>query len=139
MNNFGLPDVDKIIIETLELDELKQLVCANKYFNLLINSTYPKLRKTLIVLDEFHKTFADIKNNFMNCYSYHLEISQKQINRKLHEHIFGLLRKNKILLTSKIINHMNKYHDILDLPGGLYYYRIFDIVIEDHYTNEHKF
>jgi len=133
MNNFGLVDVDKIIIEILELDELRELVCVNKYLNSLTNEQSPKLRKTLIILDEFHKVLDIFRIKKWNSY---INIKTKQTDRKLYGFIFRLLRKNETLIANKIICYMDKYHWSLDRPGGVYYYAIFEKVVEKHYTNE---
>jgi len=134
MNNFGLSDVDKIIIEYLELDGLKELIYVNKYFNSFINEQFPKLHKTLLMLDEFQKFVNIVQIKNFNSYT---RLKYIQVDRKLIDYIFKLLRKNETLITNKIICYMNKYNWFFDLPGGLYYYAIFKKVVEKHYTNEH--
>jgi hypothetical protein len=131
----GLVDIDKIIIGYLELDELRELVCVNKYFNSLVNEQFPRLRKTLIILDEFQKFVNIVQIGGFGGYT---GLKYIQVQRKLSNYIFKLLRKNEILIAKKIICYMDKYNWVLDLPGQVYYYAIFQKVVEKHYTNEYR-
>lgn len=81
LNNLGIigiVEINKLIITNFEL---KELITVNKYFNEIIHSQFPRLRKTLIVLDEFSKILDVGSKNHWNYYS---NIKYKQINRKLH-------------------------------------------------------
>ena len=130
---FGIVDIAKLIITNLELDELKELVVVSKYFNTIVNQQFPKLRKTLVILDEHFKAFNIITENWDN-YS---NIRAKQFNRKLYEFILRLLRKNEIILVSKIIKCIDNKKEFQDLIKGSFYYKLFEIIILEDYTNEH--
>lgn len=80
-------EMDKLILTICELDELKELIFVNKYFNDLIYQIYPKLNKTFKILQEYivYTKIPQRDNYFW--------IKVKQVKRRLYEFIFQLLRK----------------------------------------------
>lgn len=137
MNNSGLigiVDIDKLIIINCELDGLKELLTVNKYFNTIVYEQFPKLHKTFMILQEYHKIIDSIiptENRI--CYYYNTKI--KQHNRKVYEFIFRLLRKNDTILVNKIIHHIDKYNLIRNYFDGMFH-NLFHKIISENHTNE---
>lgn len=130
---FDIIDIVKLIIDKSELDELKQLVVVSKYFNLLVHEQFSKLQEMFLILDEYFIVTNMIAKNDANSY---MNIKFKQINRKLINFAFGLLRKNRHILVDKMINHINKYNHTGFLMDRNFYYRLFFEIITKNYTNE---
>jgi hypothetical protein len=136
MNNSGLigiVEIDKLIITNCELDELKELIVVSKYFSSIVFEQFPKLHKTFILLDEYKIIDSIIPTKNWICYYYNTKI--KQINRKIYEFIFRLLRKNDIILVNKIIHHADKCNLIKDNIKGMFC-NLFHKIISENYTNE---
>jgi len=133
LGTFNILDIVKLIIERSELDELKELVVVSKYFNSIVYDQFPKLRKAFIILREYSKINNIISKNDPNSY---LNIQFKQIDRKLYDFVSRLLRKNNTSFVNKIINHIDKYNPPELLIDTTYYYRLFQVIILENYTNE---
>ena len=129
----GTTDIHKLIIERSELDELRKLLVVSKYFNTIVNEQFPKLRKTFMILGEYSNRNNIIVKNKPNPY---LNIRFNQIDRKLYDLVFRLLRKSKTLFVNKIINNLDKHNPPELLIDTTYYYRLFQVIILENYTNE---
>jgi hypothetical protein len=120
-------DIDKLIITNCELDELKELIVVNKYFNSIVFEQFSKLRKLFVILDEHCKIISNVDiTKDLTRYS---DIKLKQLNRKSYEFIFKLLRKNETTLVNKIIHHNDKRNPTLD--RGMFYDLFYKIISEN--------